>query len=195
MGFQSLKETHDFADVTLVCEDGQEVEAHRFMLAASSPFFQNMLKRKEHPKSLIYLRGIKYENIISILSYIYNGESTVLNDQLETFLTIASELGLKGLTESTETETETDIQNIENKRKIKNQKLNLKAKQLKNDIVNTTNDISEDRNYAPMLVEENSVGETYPVVEENYSVAETEVLELNEKVKSMIVRGSNVMKN
>ena len=31
----------DFTDVTLVCEDG-ELEAHRVILSASSPFFQRV---------------------------------------------------------------------------------------------------------------------------------------------------------
>ena len=38
--FGYLKEDNDFTDVTLACEDGQQVEAHKVILAASSPFFQ-----------------------------------------------------------------------------------------------------------------------------------------------------------
>ena len=34
--FGSLREDRDFSDVTLACEDGQQVEAHRVILAASS---------------------------------------------------------------------------------------------------------------------------------------------------------------
>ena len=40
--FESLKEDKDFTDVTLVCEDGKQVEAHKVILANSSPFFQNI---------------------------------------------------------------------------------------------------------------------------------------------------------
>ena len=49
----SLREDNDFADVTLVCVDGQQVEAHKVILAASSPFFQNLLKKNKHPHPLI----------------------------------------------------------------------------------------------------------------------------------------------
>ena len=38
--FQEFREDNDFADVTLACEDGQQVEAHKVILAASSPFFE-----------------------------------------------------------------------------------------------------------------------------------------------------------
>ena len=33
---RNLREDNDFADVTLACEDGQQVEAHKVILAASS---------------------------------------------------------------------------------------------------------------------------------------------------------------
>ena len=32
-----LREDKEFTDVTLVCEDGQQVEAHKVVLVASSP--------------------------------------------------------------------------------------------------------------------------------------------------------------
>ena len=45
----SLKNDKDFLDVTLVSEDGKQIEAHKVILAISSPFFQNLLKRNKHP--------------------------------------------------------------------------------------------------------------------------------------------------
>ena len=36
--FGNLREDKDFSDVTLACENGQQVEAHKVTLAASSPF-------------------------------------------------------------------------------------------------------------------------------------------------------------
>ena len=53
--FGDLREDKDFTDVTLVCEDGQQVEAHKVVLVASSPFFLNILKRNKHPHPLIYM--------------------------------------------------------------------------------------------------------------------------------------------
>ena len=47
--FAVLKDDLDMSDVTLVCEDGQQVEAHKVILAASSPFFFELLKRNKHP--------------------------------------------------------------------------------------------------------------------------------------------------
>ena len=64
--FRSLREDPDFADVTLACEDGKQVEAHKVILAASSPFFQNLLRRNKHPYPLIYMRRIKSEDLEAI---------------------------------------------------------------------------------------------------------------------------------
>ena len=42
--FGALRVDKDLADVTLVSEDGQQVEAHKVVLASSSPFCMNLLK-------------------------------------------------------------------------------------------------------------------------------------------------------
>ena len=51
--FWILREDSDFADVTLACEDGKQFEAHKVILASSSPYFQNILRRNKHPHPLI----------------------------------------------------------------------------------------------------------------------------------------------
>ena len=43
--FGNLREDTDFSDVTLACEDGQQVSAHKVILAASSPVFQKRHSR------------------------------------------------------------------------------------------------------------------------------------------------------
>ena len=40
--FGNLREDNDFADVTLACEDGKQFEAHKVILASSSPFVKNI---------------------------------------------------------------------------------------------------------------------------------------------------------
>ena len=60
--FGDLRQDKEFTDVTLACEDGQQVEAHKVVLVASSPFFQHILKRNKHSHPLIYMRGVRSEN-------------------------------------------------------------------------------------------------------------------------------------
>ena len=54
-GFKTLKTNSDFSDVTLACEDGQQIDAHKVVLVSTSPFFHNLLKRNNHPHPLIYM--------------------------------------------------------------------------------------------------------------------------------------------
>ena len=95
--FGNLREDNDFADVTLACEDGQQVEAHKVILAASSPFFQRLLGRNKHPHPLIYMRGMKSVDLSAIVDFLYCGEANVFQENLDSFLAIAEELQLKGL--------------------------------------------------------------------------------------------------
>ena len=98
IAFGNLREDNDFADVTLACEDGQQVEAHKVILAASSPFFQKLLGRNKHPHPLIYMRGVKSDDLLAIVAFLYRGEANVFQENLDSFLAVAEELQLKGLT-------------------------------------------------------------------------------------------------
>ena len=52
--FKELRYGTEFADVTLACEDGQQIEAHKVVLSSSSPFFGKLLKKKKHPHPLVF---------------------------------------------------------------------------------------------------------------------------------------------
>ena len=95
--FGNLREDKDFSDVTLACEDGQQVEAHKVVLIASSPFFFNILKRNKHPHPLIYMKGVKSENLVAMVDFFYHGEANVFQENLDSFLVLAEEFQLKGL--------------------------------------------------------------------------------------------------
>lgn len=98
--FAVLRNDKEFTDVTLVCEDGQQIETHKVVLAASSPFFMELLKRKKHLHPMVYMRGVKSHEILSILDFIYCGVANVFEVNLEEFLTLAEDLKLKSLTEN-----------------------------------------------------------------------------------------------
>ena len=95
--FRNLRGSNDFSDVTLACEDGQEFEVHKVILAASSPFFQRLLERNTHPHPLIFMRGLKSEDLSAILDFLYCGEANVFQENLDSFFAISEELKLKGL--------------------------------------------------------------------------------------------------
>ena len=93
----SFREDKDFADVTLVCEDGDRIEAHKVILVASSPLFKKILTGNKHSHPLIYLRGWKSVDISAIIDFLYNWEANVYQESLKSFLSIAEQLELKGL--------------------------------------------------------------------------------------------------
>ena len=99
--FGRLRDDKEFSDVTLACEDGQQMEAHKVILAASSPFFEKILQRNRHPHPLIYLKGFRSEDLIAILDFLYFGEANVYQENFDSFLANAEELKLKGLTGQT----------------------------------------------------------------------------------------------
>ena len=47
VAFRELREEKDFFDVTLACDDSQ-IQAHKVILSACSPFFRNVLRRNPH---------------------------------------------------------------------------------------------------------------------------------------------------
>ena len=96
--FATLRDDNDSSDVTLVCEDGKQIDAHRVVLCISSPFFQNVFQKAKHARLLLYMRCMKSENLLAIIDFLYHGEANVYQEHLDSFLAIAEELRLKGLT-------------------------------------------------------------------------------------------------
>ena len=124
--FGDLRQDKEFTDVTLVCEDGQQVEAHKVVLVASSPFFQNILKRNKHPHPLIYMRGVKPENLTAMVDFFYHGEANVYQEHLESFFHLAEELQLKGL-RGNQTEKEANVSPKPTKQKFQPKSTNYRS--------------------------------------------------------------------
>ncbi|XP_023339235.1 protein tramtrack, beta isoform isoform X13 [Eurytemora carolleeae] len=99
LAFREIRDEKDFFDVTLACDDDQ-LQAHKVILSACSPFFRNILKRNPHQHPLLYLKGVKYSDLQSVLNFMYHGEVNVAQDELNSFLAVAEELRVKGLTQN-----------------------------------------------------------------------------------------------
>jgi hypothetical protein len=97
--FKDLRDDRDFFDVTLACETNQ-IQAHKVILSACSPFFRGVLTQNPHQHPLLYLKDVRYKDLESVLSFMYHGEVNVAQDQLNSFLLVAEELQVKGLTQS-----------------------------------------------------------------------------------------------
>jgi len=97
--FRELREEKDFFNVTLACDDDQ-IQAHKVILSACSPFFRTILRRNKHDHPLLYLKGVKFSDLVSVLNFMYYGEVNVAQDELNSFLAVAEDLRVKGLTQS-----------------------------------------------------------------------------------------------
>ena len=99
--FCHLRDEKELFDITLVCGETQEqVSAHKVVLAASSQFFRNILRRNPHQHPLLYLKGVKQKELVAILNFIYKGSVNIAQEELSSFLSVAEELKVKGLTQS-----------------------------------------------------------------------------------------------
>ena len=90
------KTLEDFTDVTLLCEDRTQIEAHRLVLSGGSNLFNKMLRLKKGSSSIMYLRGLKSKNLTAVGDFLYQGEVNNDQDDLNEFLEIAEECQLKG---------------------------------------------------------------------------------------------------
>ena len=80
-----LRNDKDFTNVTLVSDDGQQVEVHKFFLwfVSSSPFLKNILKKNTSSQTLMYIRGVRSEHLISLVDFLYSGEANIDQESLE----------------------------------------------------------------------------------------------------------------
>lgn len=58
------------------------------------------MRKNPHQHPLLFLKGVKYAEIVSILNFMYHGEVNVTQDDLNGFLAVAEELKVKGLTQN-----------------------------------------------------------------------------------------------
>jgi len=101
---RDLRDSRELFDLTLACGDSEEdqVQVHRVVLSAASSFFRNILRRLPHHHPVVYLKGIKQVDLEAVLSFVYNGEVNIAQQDLSSFLLAAEDLKIKGLTQSQE---------------------------------------------------------------------------------------------
>ena len=97
-----LRESNEFFDVTLVSDEAIPIQAHKVVLSASSIFFRNVLKNNKNTSPLLYIRGLTNIELGNVVEFLYKGEVTVEQENLEHFLRLSKDLKLKGLYENEE---------------------------------------------------------------------------------------------
>ena len=104
VAFREIREEKDFFDCTLSCGTRQ-IQAHKLILSACSPFFRSILKQNPHQHPLLYLKGVEFNDLQAVLNFMYHGEVNVAQEELNSFLSVAEDLKVKGLTQNNATDS------------------------------------------------------------------------------------------
>ena len=102
--FQDLLTEGHFTDVTLVSDDEIQIQAHKIVLSASSPVLKNLLLDNPHSHPLLYIRGVKHQDLQSILQFMYFGEATIHQDCINEFMNIVQDFKINELIKDDNTE-------------------------------------------------------------------------------------------
>ena len=94
---EELMMNEDFADVTLVTEDKKQIKANISILSACSPVFKDIFKKEKNSNQIMYLRGIQYSELESIMQFIYLGKATFEQERMDELLAVAKLLEIKAL--------------------------------------------------------------------------------------------------
>ena len=90
----------DFTDVTLVSDDLKQIRAHKFVLSASSQFFEKVLQVTPNNSAILFIKSVQHQELSLLIQFIYKGEVKVPRERLEEFMEAAQDLQIKGLLES-----------------------------------------------------------------------------------------------
>ena len=204
--FNLLRKGADFADVTLVSEDGLHFESHKVVLSTASPFFDRLLKGSIHPHPLIYMRGISSVHLDNILDFIYHGEVQVVQENINTLLTLSQELSLRGMGDiDSNTESKT-IDFCPKEKTIPTETKTDPSHPYKTAVESTdpqqeqeTQDLTNEEGKLEIKTEHN-ITRTDPLHIDETTVqsserTSTELQELDDKINSMMVRGFKTMSN
>ena len=189
--FGSLRDNADFSDVTLACEDGQQALAHKVILAASSPFFRSLLIQNKHSHPLIYMKGIKYEDLLSILDFLYYGEANICQENLESFFKLAEEIKLNWLAGGFPAATVADEQNYE--------EIVIKSDIIVEEPIQNKTKKQEDMNRGEASLE-NENGKGIEIAHERASAISKQNIagdfkEMDEKIQTMMTYGKTFSKD
>uniref|UniRef100_A0A1B6DRC3 HMG box domain-containing protein n=1 Tax=Clastoptera arizonana TaxID=38151 RepID=A0A1B6DRC3_9HEMI len=83
-------------DVTLSCQ-GKFIKAHKMVLSACSPYFQELFKQHQVSHPVIIINGMKFLDVKLIVEFMYKGEIKVQESDLSGVLLAAETLQIKGL--------------------------------------------------------------------------------------------------
>lgn len=102
--FLQMAVDQNFVDATLACE-GSSIQVHKVVLSASSNYFKELFLSNPCKHPIVIFNDIKMVDLKAIVDFMYKGEISVFQSQLNKLLKIGRMFKIKGLTEVEELET------------------------------------------------------------------------------------------
>ena len=183
---KKLWQDQDFADVTLATKDNFQIRAHKFILSASSPIFQNILMKNPHSNPLIYLNNLKSAEVNLLLKFIYLGQCEVGQDGLIDFLAAGKELMVKGLAEE---KADVEYQNTLEQNATEEELFN-SDKDVEIENINLSFDIEESKVIQDPIKQERDISSNTHINDEASAGLLTKDLEINEASNEDISLGN-----
>ncbi|KRT83076.1 BTB domain-containing protein [Oryctes borbonicus] len=98
-GFHTLLQNEDLVDVTLAAE-GKYLKAHKTVLSICSPYFKELFRVNPCKHPIVILQDVSYNSLHNLLQFMYQGEVSVSQEEIPTFMRVAEMLKVKGLTDN-----------------------------------------------------------------------------------------------
>ena len=116
---RELMMNEDFSDITLVTEDKKHIKANINILSACSPVFKDILRKEKNSNQIMYLRGVQFSEMESIMQFIYLGEATFYEERMDEFLSVSKSLEIRELCNAeTKSNDEPDDETSQNEHEI-----------------------------------------------------------------------------
>ena len=61
--FKKMRCDQNFTDVTLICDDDKQIQAHKLLLGSISNFFKKIFLANPHPHPVIFLTGMNSQDL------------------------------------------------------------------------------------------------------------------------------------
>ena len=100
---KNISDEKEFTDVTLATDDGTQILAHQIILSSGSAFFKRilMMNKNHHQRPFLFLSGLKGSLVAALVNFVYLGECSVNEEDLDEFVKTGKEFGLQGIEEVT----------------------------------------------------------------------------------------------
>jgi hypothetical protein len=95
--FAELFCSEHFADVTLACDGGDVLKAHKIILAMSSPFFRRIFIDTPCKHPIVVLKEFSSRVMRNILQYLYMGKVVLNENEINSFMDAADFFGICGV--------------------------------------------------------------------------------------------------